>query len=293
MKIFLLPIFLMLSLVVHDDNFLMNRCFDKKTLKYTCYERYQLKQYEGTDVHHLVALPDNYSEKNKMPVLFELTGNKWAYGNGTIEEAHFALSLCLKRDFIVVVVPYISTSGEENQVLWWGDEKLTVSYLKDLIKSISNSYNVDMDNLFLCGFSRGAIGVSYIGLYDDEIASYWKGFISHDHFDGFREWKNTTWGTPYEKYRASAIKRLSRVHGREWYVSYNGIDKQSYQDSLKSMGVENKGQFSYQPINVTFRFPHIPNSYFKSAHNDLWPAFDLPESRNVRSWLYKMLDSSF
>ncbi len=39
--------------------------------------------------------------------------------------------------------------------------------------------------------SRGAIATSYIGLADSEIASFWKGMIAHDHFDGER-----TWGYP-------------------------------------------------------------------------------------------------
>jgi len=34
-------------------------------------------------------------------------------------------------------------------------------------------------NVFICGFSRGAITVSYIGLADDEIAAFWKGMFTH------------------------------------------------------------------------------------------------------------------
>ena len=41
-----------------------------------------------------------------------------------------------------------------------------------------------------------SFGHSILGLHDDEVAKLWMAFITHDHFDGIREWKQTKCGTP-------------------------------------------------------------------------------------------------
>ena len=68
--------------------------------------------------------------------------------------------------------------------MWWGDREATIQYCKDNLPRICEEFGGDISNIFICGFSRGAIACSYIGLADDEIASFWKGMITHDHFDG-------------------------------------------------------------------------------------------------------------
>lgn len=274
-----------------EPEFLMGGYFDPSTRCYTCYLSEQIPEYEGTGVHHLVSLPGNYSEDREWPVIFELTGNRWKYGDGSVEEAHFGLSISRKKDFIVVVVPYVAAGGKANQPYWWGDTELTVSYIKKLIPYLDGKYAIDMDNLILCGFSRGAIGASYIGLHDDEIASLWKAFISHDHFDGFREWKNTSWGSPLKTYREEAAERLSRLNGRQWYVSHNGTDRMSYKRQLEDMGAEECGDFHYATVDIGSIFQEIPNTYFRSGHNDIWPAFDIAAGDRIRKWLYNVVDT--
>ncbi len=98
------------------------------------------------------------------------------------------------RDFIWVVLPFVSEDGKSNQLTWWGDVEATVAYAKRAIPRIVEQYNGDASAVVLCGFSRGAVGVSFIGLHDDEIAKLWAGFFTHDHFDGVREWAKTDWG---------------------------------------------------------------------------------------------------
>ena len=74
-------------------------------------------------------------------------------------------------------------------MLWGPKEKLDVTTIilgAALLRAV-----------ILCGFSRGAIGVNYIGLHDDQIAALWAGFITHDHYDGVLEWKGQAWGSPY------------------------------------------------------------------------------------------------
>jgi hypothetical protein len=76
--------------------------------------------------------------------------------------------------------------------------------------------------VFICGFSRGAIAASYIGLADDEIAALWKGMITHDHFDGDHKWNYP------ESDQKSALVRLARLKGRP--VLACGIDTDFLRD---------------------------------------------------------------
>jgi hypothetical protein len=62
-----------------------------------------------------------------------------------------------------------------------GDD--TADYAVDVIEEICNQWGGDRNKLFLCGFSRGAIACGYIGLRNDKIASYWKGFVACQHSD--------------------------------------------------------------------------------------------------------------
>ena len=108
------------------------------------------------------------------------------------------------KGFIWVSMPYIQKGKKENAVTWWGDRQATIDYCKvNLPRSARNLEGIW--RTFICGFSRGAIACSYIGLADDEIASFWKGMIAHDHFDG-----QNKWGYP-ESDRTSALKRLARL----------------------------------------------------------------------------------
>lgn len=249
-----------------------------------------LPEYAATDVHHLVYLPENYSEEGTFPVLVELTGNKWGYGNGEVEEAHWGYSVTLGKDFIWVVPPYVNRAGTANEVLWWGDEEKTVAYLKRLVPYLVEKYRADPERIFLSGFSRGAIGCSLIGLHDDEIAKLWCAFVSHDHFDGQREWRGTTWGSPLEAYRRSASERLKRVNGRDWYLSFNGTVADRYKETVEGLGVQDYGNYIYAPVAVASRFPAIPNEWLRHVHNDCWPAFEIPESEALRHWLRRTSD---
>jgi len=71
-------------------------------------------------------------------------------------------------------------------------------------QDICRHYGGDPENVLLCGFSRGAIAVSFIGLHDDEVSQLWSAFMTHDHFDGVRQWKKTDWGSPLDTYQQQA-----------------------------------------------------------------------------------------
>ena len=134
--------------------------------------------------------------------------------------------------------------------------------------------------MFLCGFSRGAIGVNYLGLYDDEIARLWSAFITHDHFDGVKEWKNTDWGTPLEKYREGAIERLKRVDGRPYLVSQNG-DTYGTEAFIESVLLQ-VDNFTISNLDTNEIFGDFPHPVAKHPHTDRWPF--VPSEYRSRTW---------
>jgi hypothetical protein len=124
--------------------------------------------------------------------------------------------------------------------------------------------------MFICGFSRGAIGASYIGLADDEIASFWKGMITHDHFDGQR-----TWDYP-ESDRKSALARLARLKGRPVLACGGGND--FLRDHLDLAEIT----FLRPPVEKLFA---IPEGKVIHPHTDLWMHRESEYREQARQWL--------
>ena len=239
-------------------------------------------EYAGTDVFHTLYLPGNWKpDGDPLPIIFEYTGNFFprSGSTGEVEDAALGYGLSGGR-FIWVSLPYISENLQYNQITWWGDEKATVEYAKVNVPRIIEAYNADPDLVFLCGFSRGAIGVNYLGLHDDEIAGLWTGFISHDHFDGIKEWRNTTWGTPLEAYRSGAVVRLKRVKGRPYLVSQNG-DRYGSEAFIRSV-LPAADNFTISNIDTLEIFGSFPHALAKAAHTDRWPL--LPSAYRFRTW---------
>jgi hypothetical protein len=113
-------------------------------------------------------------------------------------------------------------------------------------------------------------------LADDEIASFWKGMITHDHFDGHKKW-----GYP-ESDRISALKRLARLKERPVLVCGNG------NDYLKEH--LNLGKFTFLPVPVNTIF-EIPEGPVIHPHTDLWAHRDSATRKTARSWLQKQIRS--
>jgi hypothetical protein len=167
-------------------------------------------------------------------------------------------------------MPYIQKGKKETAVTWWGDRQATIDYCKVNLPRICKEFGGDMENLFICGFSRGAIACSYIGLADDEIAFFWKGLIAHDHFDG-----QDKWGYP-ESDRNSALKRLARLQGRPVLVCGNKNDYLKDHPKL--------GTFTFLPIPVSEIFD-IPEGPVIHRHTDLWAHRHSPTRQIARDWL--------
>ena len=165
-------------------------------------------------------------------------------------------------------LPYISVDHTDNAVTWWGDAKATVAYAKLNVPRIIETFDGDLSAVFLCGFSRGAIGVNYIGLHDDEISSLWTAFITHDHFDGVKAWGKTQWGAPLTQYRAEAMERLQRVGSRPYLICQNGKNRETELYIRSVLSDVTNYTFSY--IDTAEALGVFPNDVAKAGHNDRW-----------------------
>lgn len=245
-------------------------------------------EYAGTEVFHTLYLPPGWKTNGpKLPIIFEYTGNYFPRSGSTGEPEDAGLGYCLSGGkYIWVSLPYISDDRKDNERTWWGDDKATVKYARLNVPRIIQQFGANPDAVFLCGFSRGAIGVNYLGLHDDEVAKLWTAFISHDHFDGIRPWGRTDWGSPLEKYRKESRVRLKRIGNRPYLVSQNG-SKYGTEEYLKSVlpHIEN---FTFNYISATEIFGSFPNKHAKSAHTDVWAIKPSVYRSNAWAWMNRV-----
>lgn len=229
-------------------------------------------EYQDTEVYHALYLPVDWKPGGKYPIIFEYTGNQFAAcgSTGQVKDANLGYGISGGKEFIWVSMPYIAVGGKRNALTWWGDRQATVDYCKINVPRICKQFGGDPESVFICGFSRGAIGASYIGLADDEIASLWKGMITHDHFDGEKPWDYP------ESDRQSALARLARLHGRP--VLACGEANDFLHDHLEL------AKFTFLKVPVAEIFA-IPEGKVIHPHTDLWMHRDSTYREQVRQWL--------
>ena len=246
-------------------------------------------EYAGTEVHHLIALPTDWSPQAKAqgkrwPVIVEYTGNLHPASGSTGEVEGAALGYGVSRgQAIWVVLPYVAVDRRRNEVTWWGDIDATVGYAKTNIPRICAEFGGDPKQVVLCGFSRGAIGVSFLGLHDDEIAKLWCGLWAHDHFDGVRAW-SAPWGAPLARYREEATVRLRRLQGRPVLISqaYPGNQTRDFVEPLAAKNVD------YLTVDMDALYGKFPNAAVKHPHNDRWPLRDGEATTIARAWFDRL-----
>lgn len=233
-------------------------------------------EYKETDVYHALYLPVDWKPGGKFPVMVEYTGNRFptSGSTGQVKDANLGYGLTGGKDFIWVSMPYIEKGRQKNALNWWGDRQATIDYCKTNLPRICKEFDGDPQNIFLCGFSRGAIACGYIGLADDKIAKLWKGIIAHDHFDGQRRWGYA------EDDRESALKRLARLNGRPVLVC--GIGNDVLKDHL------DLAKFTFLKVPVKEIF-NIPEGKVIHPHTDLWMHRESQYRDKARQWLEKQL----
>ena len=224
------------------------------------------QQYAGTGVHHLLYLPTDWRAGKRYPVIVEYAGNKWQTSPGTVEGSNLGYGISGGKGVIWICMPYVNTETLQNQVTWWGDVEATVAYCQRTVRQVCRDYGGDPERVFLAGFSRGAIACNYLGLHNDKIASLWKGFICHSHYDGVRRWGYA--GSE----RPAAVARLQRLDKRPQFISHEN-SVQATQDYLKENYAQ--GNFTFQPLRGW-------------PHTDTWVLYDVPERRKLRDWFSEL-----
>jgi len=242
------------------------------------------QEYWGTEVHHSLYLPTDWKAGKKYPVMVEYTGNYYpeSGSTGEVKDANLGYGLTGKNGFIWIVMPYIAKDLDKNERTWWGNREATIDYCKVNLPRICQKYGGDTNNIYICGFSRGAIAVNYIGLADDEIARFWKGFIAHEHYDGVRSWGYTGDDS------TSALIRLKRLNGRPQLISEATTFNLSGKTRDYLAKHSDLGDFTFLrvPLDSLFNIPEeIPMS-----HTDLWPIKTSPARRLARQWLRDNID---
>jgi hypothetical protein len=249
-------------------------------------------EYAGTKVRHLIVLPDDWTSDWKArgkswPVIAEYTGNFYPTSGSTGEVEGAALGYGMARGKAIwVVLPYVAKDHQKNEITWWGDIDATVGYAKTNIPRICAEFGGDAKRVVLCGFSRGAIGVSFLGLHDDDVSKLWCGLWAHDHFDGVKAW-TAPWGAPLARYREEAAVRLRRLQGRPVLISqaYPGNQTRDFVEPLASKNVD------YLTIDMGALYGKFPNDAVKHPHNDRWPLRECAPTSVVRAWFERVTAS--
>ena len=246
-------------------------------------------EYAGTKVHHLIALPDDWTPDWKArgkswPVIAEYTGNAFPAAGSTGEVEGAALGYGVARGRAIwVVLPYVSVDHRKNEVTWWGDIEATVGYAKTNVPRLCAEFGGDRRKVVLCGFSRGAIGVSFLGLHDDEIAGLWCGLWAHDHFDGVKPWV-APWGAPLARYREEAAGRLRRLAGRPLLVSQGFADEETRRFVAPLAGSDTR----FLQVDMEVLYGKFPNEAVKHPHNDRWALRDGAATNVARAWFERV-----
>jgi hypothetical protein len=247
-------------------------------------------EYAGTDVYCSLYLPERHVPGKLHPVIVEYTGNLYpaAGSTGRVKDAHLGYAVAKALGAIWVVMPYVSEDGRESVVTWWGSPERTTAFCLTNLRRICETHGGDPSAVFLCGFSRGAIGVNYLGLHDEGIADVWLGFFSHDHYDGVRQWGGTGWGSPLEKYRGEAVVRARRLSGRAALVSHNGGVEEARR-YLDANGLLEAGQFTFLAPPIREIIPGIPNARVVHPHTDQWLCYPSETTEQVIDWFRDVL----
>lgn len=245
------------------------------------------EEYEGTGVYYSLYLPEAYKVGKKYPVIVEYTGNEWktSGSTGEVKDANLGFAIAKKLGAIWVVLPYIK---EKNSVkTWWGNEDETITFALNNIRQICMNFGGNPSEIFICGFSRGAIGVNYLGLYNEQIADVWLGFFSHDHYDGVKEWKGKVWGSPLISYRKAATTRFKRIKGRRCLIS-QGIQKGETNSATKryieEYGLDKFAEIQYNFVPITSIISNIPSEFIPHRHTDKWLLFESEYADFVFDW---------
>jgi hypothetical protein len=245
-----------------------------------------LPGYEGTAAYHCLYLPTDWQPGKKYPVLVGFPGNgpfRNRYGDrsgGLPEHNPMGIGLSGGKGFIVVGLGYLDSRRNHAPTgSWWGDVRATIDYTKKAVGFLCDGFGGDAGAVVLYGFSRSAIGVSFIGLHDAEVAGLWRAFLCYDGWeaqpDMARDWyrydKSSYGYDPADVGGTGVAQRFARVAGRPIFI----------------LG----GRGAIEELNAAHRFPVELLSKPHRNHHTSWALRDTPERARVRAWLAAVLAS--
>ena len=241
--------------------------------------------YSNTDVYHVLYLPENWEKGRVYPVVVEYAGNgpyENQFGDmssGLAEGSRLGYGVSAGKDVIWLCLPYLNHQANAPVRNWWGDKPgydatPTVEYCKKVVPWVCGKYGGDPKRVMLAGFSRGAIACSYIGLYDDEIAKLWCGFIAYSHFDGVVE----TW--PYPGADRSAAKvRLARLCDRPLFILHEDPGRNTSLSATRSC---------LESIDLNLSRIEFMQTGFRN-HSDAWILRPSSARAALRDWFHSLL----
>ena len=237
-----------------------------------------LPSYAGTNVYNTLYLPTDWKPGGEYPVIVEFAPNNWAPSNvnGTVDDTELGYYESGGKGYIWATMPCINytTTPYSNATTWWGDGnyddpkgvQLTAQYCEQALIQILQNYGGNPAEVFLTGFSRGAIATSYIGLSTPQMADIWAGFIPDS-------WDDTS------------TTDLARTDGRPTFLVAGGNGDTGYPASAEADQYLASQGFPTQ-FNV------VPNI----GHTDLWiqngsSVFDQPVQQQLRQWMGQVLQT--
>ena len=243
-----------------------------------------LPGYEKTAAYHCLYLPTDWQPGKTFPVLAGFPGNgpfRNRYGDrsgGMPEDNSMGVGLSGGKGFIVVGLGYLdSRKNLAPTGSWWGDVAATIGYTKEAVRFVNGHYGGDPEAVVLYGFSRSAIGASFVGLYDDSIAPLWRAFLCYDGWesqaDMARDWyryDQSSYGYDPKDFGGTGVaQRFARVAGRPVFI----------------LG----GRGAIEALNTLHRFPVELMAKPHRNHHTSWALRDTPERARVRAWLTEIL----
>jgi hypothetical protein len=235
--------------------------------------KHWLKEYEGTQLYHVLYLPTDWKQGARFPVIVEYAGNG-GYSNrfgdvslGVPEGSKLGYGISAGKGYLWLCVPYVGAGRTNVCTRWWGDVDATLDYCRKAVRMVCEQYGGDFAAVVLTGFSRGAIACGYLGLHNDEVARLWRAFIPYSHYDGMQPWPYPASDT------ASAYARMKRLNGRPTFFVHE-CPGDVARKFLDASGVT--APFTLQP--APFR-----------NHNNEWILRDTPARSALRNWLKTVL----
>ncbi len=216
------------------------------------------------DIYSILYLPQDWKPGGKYPVIAEFPGNiafaVGCYSTGLPEQCTIGYGMSQGKGVICLGIPFVDRKAAAIAENAWGNADDTAEYTLKMVEEVCAKFGGDRQNLFITGFSRGAIACGYIGLRNDRIAALWKGIHCCQHYDG------DGWGSASKE---SAIERARRFRG------------------LGVFQTDNR-QTDVQPMMDAMKVPVVFGGSGLGAHATAMFLDERPSTKQLRQWFWDL-----